>query len=81
MVIPVGCPHQVANKKTSIKIAIDYMPVESLPYLFSLNQYRRTVAIQERATSNTDSALDLFYIDKLRAVEYLVAAAIDYQQK
>lgn len=76
MHIPFGCPHAVRNTTTSLKVAVDFMPVSSLPYALSVQAYRRGVAVEERATSlDCQSCLDLHHADKLRAVEYLLALA------
>lgn len=75
MDIPIGCPHAVMNHETSIKVAVDYLPVKSLPYALHMQAYRRVVALEERASNEYRDVFCLHFLDKLRAVEYVLAAS------
>ncbi|KAK4261918.1 hypothetical protein QN277_004853 [Acacia crassicarpa] len=49
VLIPAGCPHQVRNLKSCIKVALDFVSPESIDECFRLTQEFRTLPINHRA--------------------------------
>ncbi|XP_028767021.1 lysine-specific demethylase JMJ25 [Neltuma alba] len=49
VLIPAGCPHQVRNLKSCIKVALDFVSPESIEECIRLTQEFRTLPINHRA--------------------------------
>ncbi|KAL5153693.1 Lysine-specific demethylase JMJ25 [Glycine soja] len=50
--IPVGCPHQVRNLKSCIKVAMDFVSPENVGECFRLTEEFRTLPINHRSTED-----------------------------
>ncbi|EIE19371.1 hypothetical protein COCSUDRAFT_58660 [Coccomyxa subellipsoidea C-169] len=77
--IPAGCPHQVRNLKSCIKVAIDFVSPESASQCLELTQERRQLTLRENqllsaAGQEPDAPIDRRHSDKLQA-ELMIARA------
>ncbi|KAG4395890.1 hypothetical protein GLYMA_19G068800v4 [Glycine max] len=50
--IPAGCPHQVRNLKSCIKVALDFVSPENVGECFRLTEEFRTLPINHRSTED-----------------------------
>lgn len=60
--IPAGCPHQVRNLRSCIKVAVDFVSPDSLPYLAELAAQKRGICLQEKNAPDEKA-----HADKLQA--------------
>ncbi|XP_057428134.1 lysine-specific demethylase JMJ29-like [Lotus japonicus] len=67
--IPAGCPHQVRNLKSCIKVALDFVSPENVGECFRLAEEFRTLPINHRSTE-----------DKLEVKKMTLHAMIDVVQ-
>ncbi|CAL8468356.1 g7896 [Coccomyxa elongata] len=75
--IPAGCPHQVRNLKSCIKVAIDFVSPESAAQCLELTHERRALTLRENAMAAQGEELgaaDRRHTDKLQA-ELMIARA------
>ncbi|BDA43691.1 probable lysine-specific demethylase 3B at C-terminar half [Coccomyxa sp. Obi] len=76
--IPAGCPHQVRNLKSCIKVAIDFVSPESAAQCLELTHERRVLTLRENEMAAEGEELgapaDRRHTDKLQA-ELMVARA------
>ncbi|CAL8466277.1 g5813 [Coccomyxa elongata] len=78
--IPAGCPHQVRNLKSCIKVAIDFVSPESAAPCLELTRERRDLTLRENelaaATGEAPGpAIDRNHMDKLQADLMIARAA------
>ncbi|WVZ13099.1 hypothetical protein V8G54_017629 [Vigna mungo] len=50
--IPAGCPHQVRNLKSCIKVALDFVSPENVGECFRLTEEFRTLPINHKSTED-----------------------------
>eukprot|EP00803_Ostreobium_quekettii_P003370 evm.model.scf_1331.2 EVM.evm.TU.scf_1331.2 scf_1331:6253-15377(-) len=70
--VPAGCPHQVRNLRSCIKIAVDFMAPESLPQILKLAQELRPIG-KNHAEAPPD---ERFGTDKLQGMATMLHAAL-----
>ncbi|BDA51374.1 probable lysine-specific demethylase 3A at C-terminar half [Coccomyxa sp. Obi] len=80
--IPAGCPHQVRNLKSCIKVAIDFVSPESAAQCLELTRERRNLTLRENelaaaAGEAPGPAIDRNHMDKLQA-DLMIARAADF---
>ncbi|XP_050381358.1 lysine-specific demethylase JMJ26-like [Argentina anserina] len=68
--IPAGCPHQVRNLKSCIKVAVDFVSPETVGQCFRLTEEFRTLPPDHRASE-----------DKLEVKKMIVHAVFDAVKK
>ncbi|RDX95880.1 Lysine-specific demethylase JMJ25 [Mucuna pruriens] len=61
--IPAGCPHQVRNLKSCIKVALDFVSPENVGECFRLTEEFRTLPINHGSTEDKLEVCQTTFID------------------
>ncbi|KAF7808295.1 lysine-specific demethylase JMJ25-like isoform X1 [Senna tora] len=84
VLIPAGCPHQVRNLKSCIKVALDFVSPESIDECFRLTNEFRTLPINHKAAEDKLEVKKMTIhamkdiVEKLEAARQLVAKSSTY---
>lgn len=69
--IPAGCPHQVRNLKSCIKVALDFVSPENVPQCLSLTNEFRLLPVDHRAREDKLEVKKMIIHAAKEAVNYL----------
>ncbi|KAG0596646.1 hypothetical protein M758_UG272600 [Ceratodon purpureus] len=69
--IPAGCPHQVRNLKSCIKVALDFVSPENVPECLSLTNEFRLLPVVHRAREDKLEVKKMIIYAAKEAVKYL----------
>jgi lysine-specific demethylase 3 len=73
--IPAGCPHQVRNLTSCVKVASDFLSPEGLCNVMGMAGDFRDLALQD--TDKNTSPTERFFADKMQASLAILGAAMD----